>query len=344
MVRQRCATRPFRYRPRPYHRPPVNVRSGTRLRGAALVALAATCFGTLGPLTRFGSENGIDPLPLVTWRAALGALLVLVVVAARAARGRTSFVPFAAVARREWALQAIGIVSGATLNLGLFLAFGRISIALALLIFYSYPTLVSVFSALRFGEPFDRFRGTALASTLAGLALVLAGAGGVGALDPIGVGLALLAGLAQMFYVLAARHGFPNVPTLQAATITMGGGAVLYLLLGGVVGTLPGILQPLATPTAFAIALVAGFIGAGIPTLAFIGGIRLLGPPRAAILSTLEPVVGVLLAAVLLSEVPSLLQAFGGGLVIAGGVLAQLGPEAAPAEHEAVAPEPGDAM
>jgi drug/metabolite transporter (DMT)-like permease len=320
----------------------VNLRSGARLRGAALVALAALCFGTLGPLTRFGAANGIDPLPLVTWRAALGALLVLAVVAARAARGHSSFVPLRAVARREWALQAVGIGAGATLNFGLFLAFARISIALALLIFYSYPTLVSVVSALRFGEPFDRFRVTALGSTIGGLVLVLAGAGGIGALDPIGVGLAFVAGLAQMFYVLAARHGFPNIPTLQAASITMGGGAVLYLLLGAAIGTLPGIMEPLASPTALGIALVTGFVGAGIPTLCFIAGIRLLGPPRAAILSTLEPVVGVVLAAILLSEVPSGLQTVGGVLVIVGGMLAQLGPEAAPAEHEAVAPEPGD--
>jgi drug/metabolite transporter (DMT)-like permease len=277
----------------------------------------------------------------VTWRAALGALLVLVVVAARAARGRRSFAAFRDVPRREWALQVLGIGSGATLNLGLFLAFSRVSIALALLIFYSYPTLVSLVSALRFGEPFDRYRVVALGSTLIGLVLVLAGAGGIGGLDPLGVGLAFVSGLAQMFYVLAARHGFPNIPVLQAASITMGGGAILYLLLGAAVGTLPAIGQPLATPTALAIAVVAGFVGAGIPTLCFIAGIRLLGPPRAAILSTLEPVVGVVLAALLLSEVPGGLQVVGGVLVIAGGVLAQLGPEAAPAEHEAVAPEPG---
>ncbi|HSO02478.1 MAG TPA: hypothetical protein VLS46_08110, partial [Gaiellaceae bacterium] len=53
---------------------------GTRpepdLGGAGLVALAAACFGTLGPLSRFAGDAGVDSLTLVTWRAALGALVV----------------------------------------------------------------------------------------------------------------------------------------------------------------------------------------------------------------------------------------------------------------------------
>ncbi len=123
----------------------------------------------------------------------------------------------------------------------------------------------------------------------------------------------------------------------------MGGGAILYVLLGVLGGTLPTLTEPLASAPALAMAVVAGIFGAGIPTIAFINGVRRLGPPRAAILSTLEPVVGVTLAALLLAEVPSTLQVAGGALVIVGGVLAQLGKDAAPAEHEAVAAEIDDA-
>src|SRR5207245_3404907 len=70
--------------------------------------------------------------------------------------------------------------------------------------------------------------------------------------------------------------------------------------------------------------LFAGVIGAGVPTLCFITGIRLLGAPRAAILATLEPVVGVGLAALLLREEPAVLQIVGGLLIIGAGVLLQL--------------------
>jgi drug/metabolite transporter (DMT)-like permease len=80
---------------------------------------------------------------------------------------------------------------------------------------------------------------------------------------------------------------------------------------------------------------LAGVVGAGIPTVCFIGGIRLLGAPRAAILATLEPVVGVGLAALLLGERPTIVQLLGGVLIIAAGVLLQLRAPDEVAEHEA---------
>ena len=318
----------------------MDARRDGRLTGAALVALAAACFGTLGPVTRFAAEAGVDPLSLVTWRAAIGALVVAAASVLAAAAGRSVSVRLGGIPSRERRFMVAGILAGALVNLGVFLAFLRISIALALLIFYLYPTLVAVVSAVRFGESFDDRRVVALAASLLGLVLVFAGAGGLGTIDPIGVTLAFLAALAQMFYVLAARHGFATIPSAQVATMTMGGGVLVYLAVSAIAGALPSIGQPLAGPTSLATVVFAGTVGAGVPTLAFIMGIRRLGPPRAAILATLEPVVGVLLAAALLAEIPMPVQLLGGALVIAGGVLSQIGAAVPPAEHEAVAAGP----
>jgi drug/metabolite transporter (DMT)-like permease len=78
-------------------------------------------------------------------------------------------------------------------------------------------------------------------------------------------------------------------------------------------------------------------VGAGLPTVCFIAGIRMLGAPRATILATLEPVVGVGLAALLFAAVPSPVQLLGGALIIAAGIVLQLRPGGEIAEHEAVA-------
>ncbi|MGH2445567.1 MAG: DMT family transporter, partial [Candidatus Limnocylindria bacterium] len=210
------------------------------------------------------------------------------------------------------------------------------TIALTLLVFYLYPAGVAVVSTIWFGERLDRLRWAALGVSLVGMALVVAGAGSLGDVDPVGIGLAFIAGLMQVFYVLAARHGFAHVPGPQAAALTMGGAAAIYLVAATPLGMLGALAQPLGSLAAAWPVVLAGVIGAGIPTLAFIIGIRRLGPSQAAILATLEPVVGVGLAAWLLAEQPTLIQLFGGALILGAAVLLQLRPRGPVAEHEAV--------
>lgn len=303
--------------------------------------LAAVCFATLGPLSRFADDAGITSLTLVTWRAGLGAAMMIGFVGALWAAGVARPVRIGAVPVRDRWFMLAAAVANTALNLSVFIAFTRISIALALLVFYLYPALVAIVSAIWFGERLDRLRWLALGVSFAGLMLVLAGAGGIGEVDALGIGLAFLGGLAQVFYVLAARHGFGHVPGPQAAGFTMAGACTFYLLISVATGNLADLAAPASSGAALWPVLVAGVIGAGVPTVAYITGIRMLGPSRAAILATLEPVVGVGLAAWLLGELPTLVQLAGGVLILGAAALLQLGSESSSADHEAVASAAG---
>ena len=304
--------------------------------GAGLIVMAAVCFATLGPLTRFAEEAGVTSLTLVTWRAGLGAAVMVGFIAARWATGIARPVGSGAIPGRDRRFMLAAILANAALNLSVFIAFTRISIALALLVFYLYPAIVAVVSVVWLGERLDRLRWLALGVSLAGLVLVLAGAGRVGEIDVLGVALAFFGGLAQVFFVLAARHGFAHIPGPQAAALTMAGACTLYLLVSAAMGNLGPLATPVSSTAALWPVLVAGVIGAGVPTVAYITGIRLLGPSRAAILATLEPVVGVGLAAWLLGELPTLVQVVGGLLILVAAVLLQLGSRTTTSDHEAV--------
>lgn len=316
-------------------------RAGSDLTGAGLVILAAACFGTLGPLSRFAGEAGVDSLTLVTWRAALGAAVMAGFIVARLLLAGARPVSLRALPARDRWFMLAAAAANTILNLAAFIAFQRITIALTLLVFYLYPAGVAIISTLWFGDRLDRLRWGALGVSLAGMALVVAGAGGIGDLDLVGVGLAFLAALTQVFYVLAARHGFARVPGPQAAGLTMGGAFLMYLAIAAPIGLLPALSQPLASFAALGPVLLAGILGAGIPTVSFIVGIRRLGPSSAAILATLEPVVGVGLAAWLLAEQPTVVQLLGGAGILVAAVLLQLRPRGALAEHEAVDVEDG---
>ena len=315
-------------------------RLSSRSLGALLIVIAAAGFGTLGPITHYTAEAGVSSLALATWRAGIGAVIVIVFLVVQALAGRSSARRWRDLPPSDRTVMALAAVTNAALNLAAFVAFVRIGIALTLLIFYVYPAFVALASVIWFGERLDRVRWAALALSMAGVVLVVVGAGELGTIDGLGIALALGAALAQTFYALAAHHWFRAVPGAQAAASTMGGAAIVYVVTALAIGQLAVLGEPLASSSALWPVLVAGVVGAGMPTVCFISGIRLLGAPRATILSTLEPVVGVSLAALLFGTVPAPLQLLGGALIIAAGIVLQLRPSGEISEHEAVAEAP----
>jgi drug/metabolite transporter (DMT)-like permease len=79
-----------------------------------------------------------------------------------------------------------------------------------------------------------------------------------------------------------------------------------------------------------------GLFAAAIPSTLFLTGIRLIGGTRAGILMLFEPVVGVVLAAVLLGESLAPIQVLGGMAILAAAVILQR--TAAPGERAVAAP------
>lgn len=308
-------------------------------RGAALVVLAAICFATLGPASRYAFAAGVDPLTLVTWRATIGLLFVIGAGFVLGRRGQLVARPLSEIPRRHQALNVVAGLAGGLLNLMVLIAITRISITLALLVFYTYPAMVALVSTVFFKERLDATRWAALVVSLVGLVLVIIGAGSVGAFDMLGVGLAFVGALCQVAYALLARHGFPSIPGPQVGAITFGVGTAFYVVIGVAVGNLAALGAPLASSAALLPIVWAGVIGAGIPTMAWIVGIRALGAPRAAIISTLEPVVGIILAALLLGERPTPLQVVGGALIVGAAIVVQRRASVEVADHEAV-PDP----
>jgi drug/metabolite transporter, DME family len=305
-----------------------------RLGGTLAVAVAACLFGTLGPASRGAYDAGLSPLAFALWRAALGTLGLLAIIAALTIRGRPRL-RWKALDRRTVGALGAAVFAGLVLNLALFSAFGRMSIALALLGFYTYPALVAIGAVASGEEQLNRGRLVALALALVGVAVVvLGGAGGDSGFELAGFGLALLAAAMEAVYVLLGRRGFPAVPTAEATLVVLGGTAAGFLLLTLATGSLDVALLPFRSPQALPVLIWAGVAGASIPTLLFLLGIRSIGPTRAAIIALIEPVAGATLAAVLLAELLGPVQVAGGVLVLAGAALLQRGGEAAE-PHEA---------
>jgi drug/metabolite transporter (DMT)-like permease len=299
------------------------------LLGSAIVVMAAALFGMLGYVSRGAAELGMGALAFVAWRAGLATAVLLGVGALAVARGGVPFPhPWLLPADRRIALLAI-CLCGALLNIAIFAAFLRTTIAVALITFYTFPAMVTLAAVRLFGERLDRARLAALLLSSAGLVLVvLAPALETGNLDIdlIGVGLALFAAICQAAFILLSASGFKPMASLHVATYVVAAAVLVSVPMMIVLGELPALLLPLSEAAAWPWILAGGVAGAAIPTTAFLAGIGMIGPSRAAILMTFEPVVGVALAGALLGEQPAPLQLVGGAAVLAAAIVLQVAP------------------
>ena len=298
------------------------------LTGVLSVLLGAALFGTLGPLSRFAYDAGMSPASWVAWRAGIGAIATIAYVTWRVRTGRTHLVRPSDLDDRAKRLLLVAALMAFTLNLSMFVAFDRISIALALLGFYLYPAMTAVANALLGRERLDRTRLAALALALAGMVAVVAAeldpSAGI-RLDALGLGLALGAAVSQTIFVVVSRDGYQAVPTEQAMAFILAFTAIGATILAVVTTGVGGWLLPLQTPSVLPLMLTVGIFAAAIPSFLFLTGVRTIGGLRAGILMLFEPVVGVVLAAWLLHESLAPIQVVGGVAILAAAVLIQRG-------------------
>ena len=294
--------------------------------GSAAALAGASLFGMLGVLTRFAADAGIGGAAFTAWRAILGVSFVGLLIVVRG-RTRSSIAAIRSLPRSGRLALGTACLTGVILNLSMFTAFGLIPIALALMLFYTYPAGVAVVDVALGRERLTAPRLLALGLSFTGVVLVLVGGGDMatdGTINLLGVVLGLTAAASQVVFVTVSRHGYDTVPadaaTLVAMTASIAGASVIALI----VGQGAQLVAPLTSPDPWPYLLLAGVAAAGISSMLFLTAIRTIGGTRAGILMLFEPVVGTALAALLVSEPLGPVQLLGGALVLAGALVLQL--------------------
>jgi drug/metabolite transporter (DMT)-like permease len=315
-------------------------RDRNQLLGTLSAIVAATLFGMLGPLSRFAADAGVEGVAFTAWRAILGSTFLVVLIVARRTGGG-SLAAVRGLSTRGRGAFAIAALMGVTLNVSMFTAFGLIPIALTLMLFYTYPAGVVIADLALGHERMNPQRLAALILSTLGVVLVLFGAGGSGlGGSPLGIALGLCAAASQVVFVTVSRHGYSAVPadaaTLGILLTSFVGASVIALL----AGQGASLVAPLTSTAAWPYILLAGVAAAGVSSLLFLTAIRMIGGTRTGILMLFEPVVGVVLAALLLGEALEPLQAVGGMLVLAGALVLQVSadPDLDPIEEGAAGP------
>ena len=314
-----------------------------RALGVALIVISAFGFASGTILSRPIYAAGLDWLQLLAWRFTIGAVLGWIWIAVSPVRRSI----LRRLSRRE-ALIALGLGAWYTGNAGSYYAgLESVPASLAGVLVYIYPAIVAVLSIRYATRLAGRRPWMALGIALAGVVLAL---GGIDVAEaPPAAGLALVLASPVIYagwIILSARLAGERSDRLAheagesggrdsavAATLMMTATAAVFI--GGGIATGRELLPDRIPLEAWPPLVVCGVLSSFLAIQAFYAGSRRIGAAQAALVSTVEPLIILALAAVLLDDVLEPLQLVGAALVLGGVLVAQTSPRSAGAPQPA---------
>jgi drug/metabolite transporter (DMT)-like permease len=278
-------------------------------KATALIVISACSFGSLSTITVFVTRAGFGLVPAMFWRYLIAALALILVLRASVLR----------ITRRR-ALQLV-IVGGFAQALITYLslrALDFLPVGPLAFLFYTYPAWVALISAATGREDLTLARLVALTVAMTGIVLMV-GAPDKGILNPIGVILALGTAFMYALYLPVLHRIQADIPA---------GVSSFYLILGVlaaflVAGLVGNELRMPDSPKVWGFVVLLALVSTVLAFASLIAGLRVLGPVRTSIVSTVEPFFTVMLGIVFLGERMTRSTVIGGVLIGAAVLLLQ---------------------
>jgi len=275
-----------------------------RITGILLIALSAASFGTLAIFGRYAYAAGMDTFTVLFLRFSIAAVLMGMILAVR----RESL-PRGRVLGQLIGMGALGYVGQSFLYLT---AINYASAGLVALLLYLYPFFVMILSVLVLRERITSIKIIALILALVGTSLTVDPAGG----QLIGALMAIAAATIYSVYIIVGTNVMKQVSAFQSSTVIFASAGAVF----GIITLIHGAHLPTVNSGWYAMTGIV-LISTVIPVVSFLKGLEMIGPTNAAMLSTLEPVVTVLLAAWLFQERLNPIALLGGGLILVAVIL-----------------------
>jgi len=246
--------------------------------------------------------HGLDPVTTLFYRFVVAGLALSPILIFRRSRPP--------LARRQHLLMfGVGAVLNTLVVWSIFESLGYISASVAIMCLYLYPAIVSVLSGPVLGERPGCRSLIALLFSLGGVALMAWAPGARVSL--IGVTFAFLAAFFNAMSVLLYKKFLGGIQPMAASAEILIWTALCFAGVAAVKG-----IQVNLAPVSWAVVGGLTLFSTIIPFTALYAGLNLIQASRASILSTSEPLVTALLAALLLGERLTLLQGLGAALVL----------------------------
>jgi len=267
-------------------------------RGRLTILIAALLWSLAGVFIKL---LDIHPLTIVFYRSFFASLV---------------FIPFLRSSEFRFNRPVLVSVTSYTAAITAFVSANKLTTAAnAIVLQYTAPVLVYLFSRLVLGEKIPRPNALALAVSMVGVGFISADSAGEPEMS--GVLLALLSGVLFALYMVNLQR----VKEFSATYVTWLNNLVCALLL------LPFVKARLALSTdQLLIVAIMGAVQLGLPYFLFSRGLRSIPLQEAALIALVEPVLNPVWVALIIGEIPSFATLLGGAMILAALAVRYLGP------------------
>ena len=285
--------------------------------GLLWILLAAAGYAFIPTMVKSVYDvSTLEPLDIAIWRIfiALPLMWTLVLLRRRANPSRKPQ-PYS-----RFKMMLLGVVFAADVLLALF-ALERLPASIYVVLLYTFPAMVVVISFLM-GEVIPRRAWFALALAIFGVGLTVPDIFSATVEDKTGVALALVNAAGVVLFFLMSRRIMKNVEDVSAASATMMFGTLTVFALWIPVR---GLQLPQDPGTIFGLLSLA-LIGTVLPLFATNVGIQKIGASQASLVSTVEPVIAMIVSMIILGEIILWVQWLGAALIVGSVIVLQLRP------------------
>ncbi|HAG42908.1 MAG TPA: EamA family transporter [Clostridium sp.] len=261
-----------------------------KIHGILYIVLSAIAFGIMPILAKLAYSGGANVQTTLFLRFSFATLMLFCYI-------KSKNISLKLEKKQYVLLIFLGVAGYSLTSMMLFLSYNYISVGMATMIIHSYPAIVTFLSFVFYGEKLSLKKILCLILCILGIFIMVDL--GVATYDIKGILLALISAIGYSFYVLGASHKYIKSTNNYVITFYISLVSAISILAIGL--PTQTINLNIKFYSLVAILLLA-FISTVIALMAFLQGVKIIGPSNASIFGTLEPIVTLVLGILILGE------------------------------------------
>jgi len=269
--------------------------------GFVLVIISATSFGFMAIFGTYANQNGLSVEVILLFRFLIAAVLMNIYILARKKTYPSG--------KSLLLLIAMGSIGYAAQSFSFFTALELIGASLTSILLYLHPAMVFILSIFLLKLKIKKSEFLALILATSGTVLVIGLK--LQNINFIGIMFGITAAVVYAFYIVIGSKVTKGLDAFTASTVIISSSAFVYITNA----ITNDILMPATLEQwkwLFAIAIISTIVA----IVTFFAGMKIIGPVKASMISTFEPIVTVVCSFWLLNESLDIYQMLGAILII----------------------------